>query len=78
MRRLRASCLREVVRLVDLRSLLAGARMSSRGSERPKVGDVIRWSSGGSVHTGTVVEVLRHGHVRVDNWTVVIPPGWIL
>lgn len=42
------------------------------------VGDVIRWSSGGSVHAGTITEVREYRHVKVDSWPVVIPPTWIL
>lgn len=43
-----------------------------------QVGDVIRYSSGGTVHTGRIIEVLDHGHVKVDNSPIVIPPTWIL
>lgn len=45
---------------------------------RYQVGDVIRYSSGGSVHTGTIIEVGDHNHVRVDSSPLTIPPGWIL
>lgn len=42
------------------------------------VGDVIQYSSGGSVHEGTIIELGRYSHVRVDSTPITIPPGWII
>jgi len=43
-----------------------------------EVGEVIQYSSGGTVHTGRITEVLDYGHVKVDSSPMVIPPAWIL
>ncbi len=49
-------------------------------SDRPerKVGETIRYSSGGSVHTGRIIRLGRYGHVRVDTSPMMVPPAWIL
>lgn len=44
----------------------------------PLVGMVIRYSAGGAVHEGTIIEVTRHRHVRVDTSSIIVPPGWVL
>ena len=43
-----------------------------------QVGDIILYSSGGTVHTGQITEVHEHGHVKVDSSPIRIPPAWIL
>jgi hypothetical protein len=43
-----------------------------------QVGDIIRYSSGGTVHTGRIIEVADYGHVKVDTSPLMIPPAWIL
>jgi hypothetical protein len=43
-----------------------------------RVGERIRWSSGGSIHEGLIVEVRDYGHVLADTWPTAIPPAWIL